>query len=226
MSVIEKLNQTENENAALSKTRSPLSNRHVYLELRSANAKSLVIVGEMTSSIFGNQSNRRLECWQQIWRTFQYKITRWKIQSIFQFIYSEEESFSVSFLPKTSQKCSCRRMNIFDASVALKFVAFMAALTSVDGKLDDSNKASDLSTRSSSWWGEIVVFWKLLWSFFHCLCFYCSSLVVVSTLDGKLSVLDSQENGKLLWTLPAFHGPLLSSSLSSIQVLHTYPTNN
>lgn len=48
----------------------------------------------------------------------------------------------------------------------------------------------------------------------------CSSLVLVSTLDGQLSALDTKENGKLLWSLPAFHGPLLSSSLSSIQVLY------
>ena len=67
---------------------------------------------------------------------------------------------------------------------------------------------------------------ETIMTFFHCLCFYCSSLVVVSTLDGKLSALNTQENGKLLWSLPAFHGPLLSSSLSSIQVLHTYPTNS
>lgn len=81
-----------------------------------------------------------------------------------------------------------------DAPAALKFVAFMATLISVDGKLE-SGKASDLSTRSSS-----------------------CSLVLVSTLDGRLSALDTQENGKLLWSLPAFHGPLLSSSLSSIQM--------
>ena len=49
---------------------------------------------------------------------------------------------------------------------------------------------------------------------------FCSSLVLVSTLDGQLSALDTQENGKLLWSLPAFHGPLLSSSLSSIQVFY------
>ena len=49
---------------------------------------------------------------------------------------------------------------------------------------------------------------------------FCSSLVLVSTLDGQLSALDTQENGKLLWNLPAFHGPLLSSSLSSIQVFY------
>ena len=49
---------------------------------------------------------------------------------------------------------------------------------------------------------------------------FCSSLVLVSTLDGQLSALDTQENGKLLWSLPAFHGPLLSSSLSSIQVIY------
>lgn len=40
----------------------------------------------------------------------------------------------------------------------------------------------------------------------------------MSTLDGKLSALDTRDNGKLLWSLPAFHGPLLSSSLSSVQM--------
>ena len=46
-----------------------------------------------------------------------------------------------------------------------------------------------------------------------------SSLVLVSTLDGKLTALDARNNGKLRWSLPAFSGPLLSSSLSSAQVL-------
>lgn len=70
----------------------------------------------------------------------------------------------------------------------------MAALVSLDGNVTNG-KASELSARSSS-----------------------CSLVVVSTLDGKLSALDTRENGQLLWTLPAFHGPLLSSSLSSVQM--------
>ncbi|KAK2572279.1 Eukaryotic translation initiation factor 2-alpha kinase [Acropora cervicornis] len=84
-------------------------------------------------------------------------------------------------------------MNIFHATVLAKFVAFMAALVFVNGELE-GNKPSDLPSRRSS-----------------------CSLVVVSTLDGKVSALDTKDNGKLLWTLPPFHGPLLSSSLSSIQ---------
>lgn len=85
-------------------------------------------------------------------------------------------------------------MNIFHATVLAKFVAFMAALVFVNGELE-GNKPSDLPSRRSS-----------------------CSLVVVSTLDGKVSALDTKDNGKLLWTLPPFHGPLLSSSLSSIQM--------
>ncbi|XP_068708899.1 eukaryotic translation initiation factor 2-alpha kinase 3-like [Montipora foliosa] len=83
-------------------------------------------------------------------------------------------------------------MNIFHASAS--FVVFMATFVVVNGKLD-GEKASGLSARRSS-----------------------CSLVVVSTLDGKVSALDTKDNGKLLWTLPPFHGPLLSSSLSSIEM--------
>lgn len=49
--------------------------------------------------------------------------------------------------------------------------------------------------------------------------FFCpSSIIIVSTLDGKLSALDARQNGRIRWSLPAFSGPLLSSSLSSLQV--------
>ncbi|KAL9983076.1 hypothetical protein ACROYT_G005205 [Oculina patagonica] len=86
-------------------------------------------------------------------------------------------------------------MNRLGASAALKFAAFMAALVSLEGNEKSDRNTSGLSARSSS-----------------------CSLVLVSTLDGQLSALDTQENGKLLWSLPAFHGPLLSSSLSSVQM--------
>ncbi|RMX44076.1 hypothetical protein pdam_00015021 [Pocillopora damicornis] len=82
------------------------------------------------------------------------------------------------------------------ASVALQFITLMAEIISLDGNgKSKDEKPSGLSARSSS-----------------------CSLVIVSTLDGKLSALDTRDNGKLLWSLPAFHGPLLSSSLSSVQM--------
>jgi len=49
-----------------------------------------------------------------------------------------------------TKKCSFRRMTSLHAYAALKFVAFMAALISVEGTLESEN-SSGLSTGSSYW---------------------------------------------------------------------------
>lgn len=45
---------------------------------------------------------------------------------------------------------------------------------------------------------------------------FCSCLVVVSTLDGTLTALDKE--GAVHWIVPPLSGPLLSSSLSTLEV--------
>lgn len=40
----------------------------------------------------------------------------------------------------------------------------------------------------------------------------------MSTLDGKLSALDVMEEGQLLWSIAADSRPLLSSSISKLEV--------
>ena len=40
----------------------------------------------------------------------------------------------------------------------------------------------------------------------------------MSTLDGKLSALDVKDDGKLLWSVQADSRPLLSSSISKLEV--------
>lgn len=45
-------------------------------------------------------------------------------------------------------------------------------------------------------------------------------LILVSTLDGKLSALDVKEEVKLLWSVPADSRPLLSSSISKLEIMH------
>ena len=47
-------------------------------------------------------------------------------------------------------------------------------------------------------------------------------LMLVSTLDGKLSALDVREEGKLLWSVQADSRPLLSSSISKLEVKHVF----
>ncbi|XP_060576600.1 eukaryotic translation initiation factor 2-alpha kinase 3-like [Ruditapes philippinarum] len=45
-------------------------------------------------------------------------------------------------------------------------------------------------------------------------------LILVSTLDGKLSALDDKDEGKLLWSVAADSRPLLSSSISKMEIMH------
>ena len=42
--------------------------------------------------------------------------------------------------------------------------------------------------------------------------------MLISTLDGKLSALDVQDEGKLLWSVQADTRALLSSSISKLEV--------
>ena len=42
--------------------------------------------------------------------------------------------------------------------------------------------------------------------------------MVVSTLDGKVSALDVQNNGNILWSVDADTRPLLSSSIGNLEV--------
>ena len=46
--------------------------------------------------------------------------------------------------------------------------------------------------------------------------------MLVSTLDGRLSALDVKEEGKLLWSVQADSRPLLSSSISKLEVYYIY----
>jgi hypothetical protein len=47
----------------------------------------------------------------------------------------------------------------------------------------------------------------------------------VSTLDGKLSALDDKDEGKLLWSVAADSRPLLSSSISKMEVTNIFKEN-
>ncbi|KAL3864427.1 hypothetical protein ACJMK2_006111 [Sinanodonta woodiana] len=44
--------------------------------------------------------------------------------------------------------------------------------------------------------------------------------LLVSTLDGKMSALDVRDNGRLLWSIDADSRPLLSSSISNLEIMH------
>ena len=61
-----------------------------------------------------------------------------------------KEVFWLLFSRKKTEKCFFRRMTSLHASAALKIVAFMAALISVEGTLESEN-SSGLSTGSSYW---------------------------------------------------------------------------
>ena len=43
--------------------------------------------------------------------------------------------------------------------------------------------------------------------------------MLVSTLDGKVSALNMENNGELLWSLNTGSTPLLSSSISKLEVV-------
>ncbi|KAK3590063.1 hypothetical protein CHS0354_041095 [Potamilus streckersoni] len=45
-------------------------------------------------------------------------------------------------------------------------------------------------------------------------------LILVSTLDGKMSALDVKDNGRMLWSIDADSRPLLSSSISKLEIMH------
>ena len=50
-------------------------------------------------------------------------------------------------------------------------------------------------------------------------------LMLVSTLDGKLSALNVRKEGLLEWSVSTGHGPLLSSSISNLEVHLTSKTH-
>lgn len=41
---------------------------------------------------------------------------------------------------------------------------------------------------------------------------------MISTLDGKISALNPEDNGSLLWTVHPGHEPMLSSSIHRLEV--------
>ena len=47
---------------------------------------------------------------------------------------------------------------------------------------------------------------------------FSNSLIIVSTLDGKLIALDATGNGKKHWILHSLLGPLVSSSTTTVKV--------
>uniref|UniRef100_A0A5S6QJV5 non-specific serine/threonine protein kinase n=1 Tax=Trichuris muris TaxID=70415 RepID=A0A5S6QJV5_TRIMR len=47
----------------------------------------------------------------------------------------------------------------------------------------------------------------------------CKSLVFVSTLDGRITVLDAENNGDMLWTMETNRFPLLQSTLSKVEIV-------
>ena len=56
-----------------------------------------------------------------------------------------------------------------------------------------------------------------------CVCVCCRSLVIISTLDGRISALDPHNQGLKQWDLDVGSGCLVSSSLSKPEVLiHTH----
>ncbi|EDO48785.1 predicted protein [Nematostella vectensis] len=89
-------------------------------------------------------------------------------------------------------------------SSVVKFVAFMATFANEFGNVSP-NGSENASTSNGKAKGKNMSRME------------SCSLIIVSTLDGKLSALDGNNNGDLKWSLPAFSGPLLSSSLSSFQ---------
>ena len=46
---------------------------------------------------------------------------------------------------------------------------------------------------------------------------YCS-VIIVSTMDGKVQALDVRDKGRKLWSVQADTQPLLSSSISKLEV--------
>ena len=46
----------------------------------------------------------------------------------------------------------------------------------------------------------------------------CRFLLVVSTIDGSVSAVDMRTSGDLLWSVKGDDRPLLSSSITNIQV--------
>lgn len=56
--------------------------------------------------------------------------------------------------------------------------------------------------------------------------FLSCSVFIVSTMDGKVQALDARDKGKKLWSVQADTQPLLSSSISKLEVsLIFYSTN-
>lgn len=51
-----------------------------------------------------------------------------------------------------------------------------------------------------------------------CLCSVLRSLVIISTLDGRISALDPHNQGRKQWDLDVGSGCLVSSSLSKPEV--------
>lgn len=45
-------------------------------------------------------------------------------------------------------------------------------------------------------------------------------VIIVSTLDGRLSALDGAADGQLLWSMAVDSRPLLSSSISKLEIMH------
>lgn len=50
----------------------------------------------------------------------------------------------------------------------------------------------------------------------------CRSLVIISTLDGRISALDPHNQGRKQWDLDVDSGCLVSSSLSKPEVRRTH----
>eukprot|EP00095_Tigriopus_kingsejongensis_P010151 maker-scaffold575_size133042-snap-gene-0.27 protein:Tk10151 transcript:maker-scaffold575_size133042-snap-gene-0.27-mRNA-1 annotation:"eukaryotic translation initiation factor 2-alpha kinase isoform x1" len=48
-----------------------------------------------------------------------------------------------------------------------------------------------------------------------------SNLIVVSTLDGQISALDPQDSGALLWSLQTGPGPMISSTISQMELTNS-----
>ena len=48
--------------------------------------------------------------------------------------------------------------------------------------------------------------------------FHCSTLLIVSTLDGTISALNADQYGGVLWKIETGPGSLLSSSISKVEL--------
>lgn len=48
--------------------------------------------------------------------------------------------------------------------------------------------------------------------------FICRSLIIISTLDGRIAALDPENSGRKQWDLDVGSGSLVSSSLSKPEV--------